>query len=248
VALVELFTAADAPPCAAAELTAYAVRQAFAPADVVVLTYHLHAGSPDPLCNPDGIDRVQFYADRLKQQPSVPLLLVNGRVGPKVGGPAASAKGKFGDLRPALEAAIGGPSVCKLTLTVTPGPNGTTAKAVVADLKEPGEKTTLRFFLAESRVRYAGDSGVRYHQMVVRAAPGGGKGFPLPKATAEQTVPVDVDAVRASLTKYLGDFAKEQGGFPRLERPLALNDLKLVAVVQNDATGEVLAAAQADVK
>ena len=57
----------------------------------------------------------------------------------------------------------------------------------------------LRFFLAESRVRYAGDSGVRYHQMVVRAAPGGSKGFPLPKATAEQTVPVDVAAVKARL-------------------------------------------------
>lgn len=248
VALVELFTAADAPPCAAAELATYAVRQAFAPDDLVVLTYHLHAGSPDPLCNPDAIDRVQFYADRLKQPPSVPLLLVNGRAGPKVGGPAASAKGKFGDLRPALEAAIGNPAPCKLALTLTPGPKGTTAKAVVTDLKEPGEKTTLRFFLAEGRVRYAGDSGVRYHQMVVRAAPGGSKGFPLTKATAEQTVPVDVETVRASLTKYLGDFAKEQGGFPRPERPLALDDLKLVAVVQNDATGEVLAATQVDVK
>lgn len=248
VALVELFTAAEAPPCAAAELTLYAVRQAFAPADVLVLTYHLHAGSPDPLCNPEGIDRVQFYADRLKQPPSVPMLLVNGRVGPKVGGPVPSAKGKFGDLRPALEATVSGPVVCKLNLSVTTGAKGVLAKAVVTDLKEPGEKAVLRFFLAERRVRYAGDSGVRYHQMVVRAAPGGSKGFPLTKASAEQTVPVDVEAVRTSLNKYLNDFAKEQGGFPRSERPLALTDLQLLAVVQNDATGEVLAAVQADVK
>jgi hypothetical protein len=248
VALVELFTAAEAAPCAAAELAGYAIRQAFAPADVILLTYHLHAGSPDPLCNPDGIDRFQFYADRQKQPPGVPLLLVNGRLGPKVGGPAGSAKGKFGDLKPALDAVTGGPAVCKLSLTVSPGAKGTTAKATVADLKEPGDKTVLRFFLAESRVRYAGDSGVRYHQSVVRSAPGGGKGFPLTKATAEQTVPVDVAAVKAGLAKYLDDFAKGQDRFPRPERPLALADLKLVAVVQNDATGEVLAAAQAEVK
>ena len=248
VALVELFTAAEAAPCAAAELAVVAARQAFAPSDLVVLTYHLHAGSPDPLCNPDGIDRVQFYADKLKQPATVPMLLVNGRVGPKLGGPAGSAKGKFGDLRPPLEAAIGGAAGCKLTLTVTPGAKGTTAKAVVADLKEPGEKIALRFLLAESRVRYTGDSGVRYHQMVVRAAPGGAKGFPLTKAAGEQTVPVDVAAVRAGLTKYLDEFAKGQERFPRPERPLALADLRLVAVVQDDATGEVLAAAQADVK
>jgi hypothetical protein len=248
VALVELFTASEAAPCAAAELAVAAARQAFAPGDLIVLTYHLHAGSPDPLCNPDAIDRVQYYADRQKQPPSVPLLLVNGRPGPKVGGPAGAAKGKFGEVKPAVEAATSGPPACKLTLTVGPGDKGTAAKAVVADLKEPGDKTMLRFFLAETRVRYAGDSGVRYHQMVVRAAPGGAAGFPLTKPSAEQSVPVDVAGVRAKLAKYLDDFAKTDGKFPRPDRPLALADLKLVAVVQNDATGEVLAAAQADVK
>ena len=61
----------------------------------------------------------------------------------------------------------------------------------------PGEKMMLRFVLAEERVRYTGGNGIRYHHMVVRSMPGGAKGFALTKKTAEQTVTIDPDAVRA---------------------------------------------------
>ena len=73
----------------------------------------------------------------------------------------------------------------------------------------------LRFALAEERIRFAGGNGIRYHHMVVRAMPGGIKGFALPKKTAEQTVTFDPEQVRADLAKYLDDFAKNEGPFPR---------------------------------
>ena len=140
------------------------------------------------------------------------------------------------------------PAPVKLALTVTPGEKGTTAKATVNDLETPGERTVLRFVLVEQRVRFAGQSGVRYHANVVRAMPGGVKGFPLTKKAHEQTVTIDKAEVRAKLDKFLDEFARAEGEFPKPDRPLALDNLKLVALVQNDATGEVLQAVQVDLK
>ena len=105
----------------------------------------------------------------------------------------------------------------------------------------------LRFALAEERVRYTGGNGIRYHHMVVRAMPGGVKGVALTKKSAEETVTFDPEALRGELTKYLDDFAKNEGQFPRSDRPLAMKNLKLIAFVQNDATREVLHAVQVDV-
>ena len=45
--------------------------------------------------------------------------------------------------------------------------------------------------------------------------PGGVKGFPLPKKTAEQTVAFNPEEVRATLAKYLDDFAKNLNIFQR---------------------------------
>jgi hypothetical protein len=84
--------------------------------------------------------------------------------------------------------------------------------------------------------------------MVVRAMPGGIKGFPLTKKVSDQTVTFNPDELRTTLNKFLDDFAKEDGPFPRADRPLALKNLKLVAFVQNDATKEVLQAVQVDVE
>jgi hypothetical protein len=83
--------------------------------------------------------------------------------------------------------------------------------------------------------------------MVVRAMPGGTKGFPLTKKSTEQVVSFNPDEVREVLNQYLTNFTKEEASFPRPDRPLSLKNLKLVAFVQNDATHEVLQAVQVDV-
>jgi hypothetical protein len=122
----------------------------------------------------------------------------------------------------------------------------------VSNLEKPGEKISLRFALAEERVRFQGGNGVRYHHSVVRAMPGGPKGFPLPKATVEQTVSIKLDEVRATNNKALDDFQadlKKQGAdFTFGSRPMDLRNLKVVAFVQNDETNEILQAVQVDVE
>lgn len=244
--LVELFTGAECPPCVAADLAFDALQKTFKPTEAVLLQYHLHVPGPDPLTSPDSMKRVEeFYLEQVR---GVPTVFIDGKPGPAPGGPASAADKKYAALREQIIEGLEKEPGAKLGLTVTKAEKGGyTAKATVADLAMPGDKMMLRFALAEERVRYTGSNGIRYHHMVVRSMPGGVKGFPLPKKTAEQVVSFDPEQLRKELTRYLDDFAKNEGPFPRPDRPLALKNLKLVAFVQNDATKEVLQAIQVDV-
>jgi hypothetical protein len=239
--LVEVFTGSECAPCAAVDFAAQGLLRAFPPTEVIVLSYHLPVSGPDPLMSQDALERFESYGLR-----AAPSVRINGKAGPPVPGPAAEAEQKYKELRKLVEEPLESTAPVKLALTVTPGEKGATAKATVSDLEAPGERTVLRFVLVEPRVRFAGQSGVRYHANVVRAIPGGVKGFPLTKKSHEQTVTIDRADVRAKLDKFLDEFARAEGEFPKPDRPLALDNLKLVALVQNDATGEVLQAVQAD--
>ena len=242
--LMEVFTGAECPPCVAVDVATDGLLLTYAPTDVILLQYHFHVPSPDPLTAPDGMERVGFYADVVQAAPTV---IVNGKAVAPGGGPLSAAKGKYGELRAIVEPLLDKPAGAKIALTVSKSAKGYTAKATVSDLETPGEKTSLRFVLAEELVRYPGVNGVRYHHHVVRAMPGGPKGFQLTKRTSEQVVEFDPAEVREKLIGYLDAYAKEERDFPRPDRPLGLRNLKLVALVQNDVTGEVLQTVQADV-
>jgi hypothetical protein len=96
-------------------------------------------------------------------------------------------------------------------------------------------------------VRYQGGNGIRYHHCVVRALPGGAKGFALTKAQSEHTADVNLDKLRTDINAYLDEAAKEDE-FPNSDRPLVLKNLRVVAFIQDDATSEVIQAAQVEVE
>lgn len=244
--VVEVFTGAECPPCVAVDLAFDGLFQAFKPADVILMQYHVHIPGPDPLTSPDSMKRLEdYYADQIRGAPTV---FIGGKLGEGGGGPASAAEKKYASFRKQIEEGLEKPAGVKLALSIAKGEKGAlTAKAAVSELEAPGEKMMLRFALAEERIRYTGGNGIRYHHMVVRSMPGGAKGFPLPKNSAEHTVSIDPESVRAELVKYLDGFAKQEGPFPRPDRPMALKDLKLIAFVQNDATREILHAVQVDV-
>jgi hypothetical protein len=244
--LVEIFTGAECPPCVAVDLAFDGLLKAYKPADVILMQYHVHIPGPDPLTSPEAMKRLEeYYADQVRGAPTV---FISGKLGEGGGGPAAAAEKKYTSFRKQIEEGLEKPAGVKLGLSIAKGEKGGfTAKAAVSDLEMPGEKMMLRFALAEERIRYTGGNGVRYHHMVVRSMPGGAKGIALPQKSAEHSVNFDPDAVRADLTKYLDAFAKSESPFPRPDRPLALKNLKLIAFVQNDATREILHAAQVDV-
>lgn len=245
-AVVEVFTGAECPPCVGVDLAFDGLLKTYKPTDVILLQYHFHVPRPDPLTNAEGMDRVEYYADKIR---GAPTLFISGKLGSGTGGAAADSEKFYKQFRTALDELLEKPAGVKLALAVAKGEKGVfNVKATVADLEAPGDKVMLRFVLAEERVRYTGGNGLRYHHMVVRAMPGGAKGVALTKKTHEQTVTIDPDAIRVSLTKYLDDFVKMEEPFPRTDRPLALRNLKLVALVQNDTTKEILHAVQVDLE
>jgi hypothetical protein len=245
--MVELFTGAECPPCAAADVAFDGLTRTYKPTDVVLVQYHIHVPDPDPLTNADTMKRAEdYYGDWLR---GTPTIFIAGKPGPSAAGPASAAEKKYNALREQIDEALEKPAGVKLALTVGKGEKGGySAKATVTDLETPGEKIVLRFALVEERVRYTGGNNIRYHHMVVRAMPGGQKGFALTKKSAEQSVTFDLADVQKELVKYLDNFVKEESPFPRSDRPLGLKNMKLIAFVQNDTTRDILTAVQTDVE
>lgn len=250
--LVELFTGAECGPCVSVDLAFDSLGRTYKPTDVVLLQYHAHIPGPDPLVSRDGAARMDFY-NKKDDDKSTPQIFINGKLDASGGGAAPKmAKLKYQAYRETIDELLEKPAPVKLTATASLKGDEVTIKAVVSDLQKPGEKVSLRFALAEERIRYQGGNGVRYHHAVVRAMPGGPKGFPLPRASAEQTVTVKLDDVRAANNKALDEFEaelKKQGAnytFP--VRPMALRNLKVVAFVQDDETNEVLQVAQVELE
>ncbi len=241
IALFEVFTGAECPPCVAVDVAFDGLLKTYKPTDVIFLQYHFHVPGPDPLTSPESMDRAEHYGEKITGAPTV---FLNGKSVGRGGGGVPAAKGKYTEYREALDGELEKPATAKLAMTATKDDKGYAIKAAVSDLDKPGEKVMLRFALVEERVRYTGGNGVRYHQQVVRAMPGGTKGFALTKKAEEKSVTVSVDEVKGKIAKYLDEYAKDQGPFPRADRPLNLEKLKLVAFIQDDATGEVLNAAQ----
>jgi hypothetical protein len=247
VVLVEFFSGTEFDASAAIDLARDGILKMYKPSEVAVITYQLPInGDMNPLTAPDSLDRLKLYADHV-QRGKHGLVAGKPSVGIKAETKAANADALFEALRDRINEELELPAKAKLTLTVTPDKDGFTAKANVSELEKPGENVFLRFALVEDRIRYAAGNGTKFHQMVVRALPGGAKGFPLKTATAEQTVTIKPEELRTAIAKYLGELAKDAEPLP-VDRMTALKNLKLIAFIQNDTTGDVLTAAQVDVK
>ena len=106
----------------------------------------------------------------------------------------------------------------------------------------------LRVFLAEEFVRYRGSNGMRIHHCVVRGSLGPGDGTALATANNNLEFAIDLNDMRRGLMGYLDQFQKENAEVTFAEKPLKLTRLRVVALVQDDATQEVLQAVQAEVK
>jgi len=104
------------------------------------------------------------------------------------------------------------------------------------------EPIRLRLALAEERVSARGANGVREHEMVVRAMPGGVEGVGLKDGKLVYHGTVDVKLVKKQLDDYLIALEEQQKSkFPA--KPLDLAHLSLVAFVQNDESREIYQAA-----
>jgi hypothetical protein len=242
VAVVELFTGAQCPPCVSADIAFDAAIKAYKPADVALLEYHEHIPGPDPLTNADTEARMRYYGNAVR---GTPTAFVNGKQTDPLGGGKPAGEGSYAKLSKAIDAALEDDEQAGLKLSATRKGDKIEAEATVTDLKKTGEKVKLRFVLIEEVARYAGTNGQRLHHHVVRAFPGGTDGFEMKDAKAAQKVSLSLGDLKKTLTDYLASADKKRPFFDD-DRPMDLKHLKLVALVQDDESKEILQAAQID--
>lgn len=242
VALVELFTGAQCPPCVAADIAFDAALKTYRPRDVVLLQYHQHIPGPDPLTNEDTEKRFRYYQGR-----GVPSTFVDGGTNLPLGGGKDAGQQSYLQLTDALKGQLDKGTAAKIDLKARKTGDSIVITAEVSDLKEASEETKLRLALVEEVVRYPGNNGQRFHHHVVRSMPGGVDGLVLKSPKEKQEVKVNLTELKKTLAEYL-EKANAKRPFYDDDRPLGLTHLFVVAFIQNDKTKDVIQAVQAEVQ
>lgn len=250
VVLLELFTGAQCPPCVAADVAFDALGIAYKPTEVIGLQYHLHIPGPDPLTNNDTIARAEYYPDLQ----GTPATFFNGKSEASGGGDMGMSKGKFDDYVQVIKDVLKQKKKATIDLQVNREGEDVKIKVIaksdVAKQEKDPDKAAyvkLRLALVEEQIRYVGRNRLRFHHRVVRAMPGGaaGKAFDGGEVKVEHTV--NLASLRKSLETYLSDFAKENGSFAGPLPSLSLENLSVVAFVQDDRDKSVLHAVEVPV-
>ena len=245
VAVMELFTGTQCPPCVAADVGYDGLLKSYKPQDVILIQYHLHIPGPDPLTNADSVARSEYY-NKVAEGAigGTPSTLFNGKSLAGGGGGMANSEKKYNDYREILNEKLEESTDIKLAGSLKRADDALTVTVDVTGMKEPKDTLKLRLLLLEDNIRYVGSNGVRFHHHVVRSLLGTGKGIAVKDLKdGKHTVTQSVKALQADLKKYLDEY-NATSPFPYPDRPLALKGLTVVAIVQDDATGEILQAIQ----
>lgn len=241
VVVVEMFTGSQCPPCVSADIAFDAARKTFSAKEVVFLQYHLHVPGPDPMTNIDSEARQRYYGDEAVG--GTPAVLIDGMVGPALGGTKDQAEDRYERLYEAVVKNLEKEAEASLRVQTQREADKLSVQTEVSKLKNPGANLKLRLALIEEVARYPGGNGQRLHHHVVRAMLGGAEGIALPKEENTHQITVDIEALRKSQAVYLTQFAQRTGAV-FIDAPVAYKNLKVVAFVQDDDTKKILQAVQ----
>jgi hypothetical protein len=178
--------------------------------DYVLISYHVHIPLPDPMTNPATLARQKFYGVS-----SSPSYFVDGESSGGGGG-ADAAKSLFESrVDPMVVKHLSEPPEAALKLQAKTV--GSTVKVTAAASKVTNTSAKLRLHVAlvEDTVRYSGENGLRFHDMVVRAMaePPAGAAAVAAKPAAPPTKEGEADKPAAVPLKTLGFALKAgQGG------------------------------------
>jgi tetratricopeptide (TPR) repeat protein len=174
VVLVELFTGAQCPPCAAADLAFEALGEHFRADEVARIQWHLPIPAPEPMITAAARERAQRHSVR-----GTPTAIVAGTTRLAGGGDADQAP----ELWQRYEGAVGPllllQPVVQLQARASLAADGDTLQLEVAP---PGQDLAVHAVLVERTIPYPGRNGILFHEHVARAtftppdgAPGGQK-------------------------------------------------------------------------
>ena len=113
--------------------------------------------------------------------------------------------------------------------------------------KPAQSRPRLRLALTEKAIRYVGTNKLRLHHQVVRDFPGGLEGKDLSSGQGQLDVKLSLSGLRREIESYLSDYAKQRP-FPTPLPEIGLENLSVVAFVQDDASKHVLHAVSVPVE
>ncbi|HYV39305.1 MAG TPA: hypothetical protein VE988_26690 [Gemmataceae bacterium] len=245
VVVMELFTGAQCPPCVAADVAFDVLQKTYKTNEVALIQYHLHIPGADPMTNSDTEARAKYYKVN-----STPSTLFDGVSKAGGGGGMAAAEKKYEAYRKVIEPLLDEPAGCHITASAKRVNNKVEIQTSVSGLEKPGANFKLRLVLVEENIRFVGVNNLRFHHQVVRAMPGGVAGVSLTNPQMTFKNEVNLTDLRKQLTKYLDNYnlTGARAPFPQVPRPLDFNGLRVIALVQDDTTHDILQAVQVDVK
>lgn len=245
--LGEVFTGAGCGPCVAADLAFDLMMERYKRDDFIVLMYHLHIPLPDPMTNQSTIARGKFYTVN-----GVPSYAVDGKMPSAGGGGRDNTKFVYDRVNPTVEKRLELAAEADLKLEATLDGNVIKTKAMLNTFTGNAADLKLHIVLAEERLRYSGENGVRFHPMVVRSMAGeNAAGFAVKADGTNAEWKFDVTAITAAIQKYISEYESGRGEafkFKAQMHNIDANALTVVAFVQDEKTKNILQAASIKLK
>ncbi len=242
VAVVELFTGTECPPCIAADMAFDGIAKTYKPTEVIVLQYHVHIPGPDPLTSEASLARFksyqEFHPGALRGTPSI---LFNGTPAPLGGGGKKQAQGLYKRYTSIVNPILDKVARASLKVSATRKDDKISIEVDASNVKDAAETTLLRVILAEEEVSYTGGNTIAKHHFVVRALVNKAEGDPVEKKDLKKTYSIDVSEVRKKLKTYLTKYHKSpRGPFASDKWPMDLKKLHVIALLQDDNSAEII--------
>jgi tetratricopeptide (TPR) repeat protein len=265
--LAEFFTGAGCIPCIPFDYSFEKALEEYSRDDLVLLVYHWHAPTLDPMGNRSSDARVVYYGVQ-----GAPTVFLDGQKF-KIEGGADDARVKseaekkattvYTALTSVINRDLETPVQARLKLDASRAGKGVKATVTVDGLKESSPAVTLQLALVEDEVHYSGENGLRFHTMVVRnlakAIGESDHGFKVSPGQANKFEHVfDLDGITAENLRYYDEWPVERnkevnariggdadfdvGRFKEQKHLINPDRLTVVAFLQDNKTKAILQA------
>ncbi|QHN04104.1 hypothetical protein FTO74_12530 [Granulicella sp. WH15] len=243
--LLELLTGSKCPPCLGMDMAFDQLLERYPRRDVAVLMYHQNRAGPDPMTNYPSLATFAYYTGV-----SAPTTILAGHV--ELGGGFAERSHEFAlQLSHDVDEQLAIPAEADFTLKASEKGHDIPVSVQIKRIQSTSNHLTLKLAVVDKLLTYSGETGVRFHPMVVRTT----ENIPL-TSTKPQTIEhtFNQDQILADIKKYHDDFEKGDDKdnvdgtyrWPiRLEK-LGGNGLAVAAFIQDDDTKKVLQAGWVD--
>ncbi len=230
IILVELFTGAHCPPCAAADVAIDALAEYYTDQEVAVVQWHLPAAGPEPMISPVAKERAAKWGVR-----GTPTALIAGRKKIVGGGKADQAPSMLTKYQEVLRPLLSTEPVAKIEASAKLVKDSIQLRARVTE--GASENLRLHAILVETLLLYPGRNGILFHHRVARArmtpTQGAPTDTPLKTDTSLAVVAMKLDAAVAALeTREIFRVRPTQPNPDHLEVVLFLEDISSREVPQ----------------